>query len=204
YIDAEGLEKPVIVGHSLGGLLAFSVAAAAPNAVSGVVSVDGVPFLPALLQPGASVESIRPQAEAMRDFLSSAGADQLAQQARSAGLATGAASLDLLARMAAKSDPEASAEAVYEVMTTDLRPEVAKIQAPALLIAAGAGAQTPEAREQLMERYESQIRPLPDHRVVLAEGARHFVMLDSPESFNDTLRSFLDGLPKPSPLPEAP
>ena len=45
-VAKEHLEKPVIVGHSLGGMLALQVAAAYPDLVSGVVTVDGLPVFP--------------------------------------------------------------------------------------------------------------------------------------------------------------
>jgi pimeloyl-ACP methyl ester carboxylesterase len=45
YIQEKKLDHPVIVGHSLGGFLAFWIAATAPDAVGPLVAVDGVPFL---------------------------------------------------------------------------------------------------------------------------------------------------------------
>ena len=39
-------ERPVIVGHSLGGFVAYAMAATAPDAFDGMVAVDGVPFSP--------------------------------------------------------------------------------------------------------------------------------------------------------------
>lgn len=51
YIRSNRLQRPVIVGHSLGGFLGFWVAATAPELVGGVIAVGGVPFLPALLYP---------------------------------------------------------------------------------------------------------------------------------------------------------
>ena len=52
YIEVERLDRPILVGHSLGGFVAFAVAAAHPDAVGPIVAVDGVPFLPALIGPG--------------------------------------------------------------------------------------------------------------------------------------------------------
>lgn len=55
YIQEKKLDHPVIVGHSLGGFLAFWIAATAPDAVGPLVAVDGVPFLPALMDPSATL-----------------------------------------------------------------------------------------------------------------------------------------------------
>jgi len=57
YVKARRLEQPVLVGHSLGGFLAFWIAATAPDLVGAVIAVDGVPFLPALGNPNATPAS---------------------------------------------------------------------------------------------------------------------------------------------------
>ncbi|HSI16062.1 MAG TPA: alpha/beta hydrolase, partial [Chthoniobacter sp.] len=58
YIREQKLDHPIIVGHSLGGFLAFSMAIEHPDQVGPVIAVDGVPYYPALLKPGTT-----PQAE---------------------------------------------------------------------------------------------------------------------------------------------
>jgi pimeloyl-ACP methyl ester carboxylesterase len=45
-VAKEHLDKPVIVGHSLGGMLALQLAAGYPDLVSGVVTIDGLPVFP--------------------------------------------------------------------------------------------------------------------------------------------------------------
>ena len=45
YIDAKQLQQPVLIGHSLGGFLAFAVASKAPAKIGPIVSVDGLPYL---------------------------------------------------------------------------------------------------------------------------------------------------------------
>jgi pimeloyl-ACP methyl ester carboxylesterase len=47
YIRENKLNHPVIVGHSLGGFLALWIAATGRDMIDRIVSVDGVPFLPA-------------------------------------------------------------------------------------------------------------------------------------------------------------
>src|SRR6201990_3591494 len=51
YIRTHHLDKPIIVGHSLGGFLAYAIAAEAPSEIGGVVAIDGLPFAPALADP---------------------------------------------------------------------------------------------------------------------------------------------------------
>lgn len=52
YIRQQNLDKPVVIGHSLGGYLALALAVTAPELIGGAVNVDGLPALGAL-QHGA-------------------------------------------------------------------------------------------------------------------------------------------------------
>ena len=66
---AAKLEKPVIVGHSLGGLVAMKVAAAQPEKIDRLMIVDALPFLALLYNPFATAEQFRPMAVQMRDSM---------------------------------------------------------------------------------------------------------------------------------------
>jgi N-formylmaleamate deformylase len=78
YIRDEHLDQPVIADHSLGGFLALWVASSAPNVPSRVISVDGVPFLPGLMDPGVTVESAKAGAEKIRIMYASMKPGQMA------------------------------------------------------------------------------------------------------------------------------
>ncbi|WP_291152648.1 alpha/beta fold hydrolase, partial [Flavobacterium sp. UBA7680] len=51
YIKANKIEKPIIVGHSMGGGLALAIAADYPELISKIVVVDALPCLGALMDP---------------------------------------------------------------------------------------------------------------------------------------------------------
>ncbi len=70
YIQAQKLERPVIVGHSMGGVLALWLASEKPDLTGPLVVVDAVPFLPALSFPDATVDSARPHVDSMKAMLS--------------------------------------------------------------------------------------------------------------------------------------
>ena len=182
YIRDQGLDRPVLVGHSLGGFLAFWVAATAPEAAGAVIAVDGVPFLPALLDPAATAETAATGAEQLRRLYATMTPEQHALQSRIAlaAMITDPENVELAVGWALTSDPAAAGAAIAELMTTDLRPLLPAITAPVLLVAAAQSAGDDAARERLRERYEGQVAGVPAHRVVLAPKARHFVMLDDP------------------------
>ena len=54
FIEEEHLERPVLVGHSMGGGLALAVAAERPDLLKSVVVVDALPCLSALYNPAAA------------------------------------------------------------------------------------------------------------------------------------------------------
>ena len=193
YIRAQQLDRPVIIGHSLGGFLAFWLAASEPTLVGPIVAVDGVPFLPALMDGGTTVDAIRPMAESSKAMMASLTPEQFAMQTRMSltTMVTAPEDLERLARQGGESDPATVAQAIFELMTTDLRDDVTSIESPVLLIAAGATAPTPEGRARLQRSYEAQVAPIPNHRVVIADHARHFIMLDAPDFFHATLTGFL-------------
>lgn len=182
YIREQRLEKPVLVGHSLGAFLAFWIAATEPELVGGVVAVDGVPYLMTLGDTTMTPERARPQAQQMLAFASTMSAEQLAAQTR---MALSAQSRDTAAatlgeRWGRGSDGRTMGLAVTEMMTTDLRAAVGSIRVPVTLIAAGF--ETDEAqRARVLERYRRQVAAIPQARVVVAANARHFVMLDDPD-----------------------
>ena len=193
YIAEKKLDHPVIVGHSLGGFLAFWIAATAPDSVGPLVAVDGVPFLPALMDPSATAESSAPQADSIRKLYGGLTREQLAAQARRAfaTMIKDPGQVETATGWSATSDPATVGTAVYEIMTTDLRQQIAAIKSPVLLLAAADFAPDAASRKALASSYEAQVAKVPQARLVLAERARHFIMLDDPAFLFSTMDAFL-------------
>jgi pimeloyl-ACP methyl ester carboxylesterase len=61
----EKLNKPVLIGHSMGGLVSLVVATYGSANVSKVIVVDALPFAGLLFNPLATTEQVLPQAKAM-------------------------------------------------------------------------------------------------------------------------------------------
>jgi N-formylmaleamate deformylase len=213
YVDEKRLDRPILVGHSLGGFVAFLAASEAPQAFGGVVAVDGVPFLPALLNADATAAAQVDQATALRSFYDSLDREQFLAQTTMAlsSMITDPADVERASGWAARTEPSAAGIAVAELMTTDLRQRVARITSPVLLIGALGAAPEP-MRDTFRTAYRAQLAALPAAQVVFAEKARHFVMIDDPGFFFATLEGFLEPtltqgvapMPSPpAPLPQA-
>ncbi|AKF79258.1 alpha/beta hydrolase [Myxococcus fulvus 124B02] len=194
YIREHKLEKPIIVGHSLGGVLALSLALEAPDLVGGLFIVDSVPFLPALMYPGATVETARPFAEQGRAHVRQQTLEQRTQASRQAMriYATDEARQEVGVRWGVDSDADTIAQAMYEMSTTDLRPELPRITAPTFVFGSWAALKDRVPRENIEALYRGQYQGLSTARVVMHDTARHFIMWDDPEGFFTTLDGFLN------------
>ena len=190
YIRANHLDKPIIVGHSLGGFLTYWVAEAAPELVAGGVAVDGAPFFASLLNPAATVETATAQAGMIRTQMGStpeafhAGEKAFMDQA----MREPAKHTDTLAA-SMKSDPKATADAMAFMFQTDLRGDLVKIKAPILTIAADTDGQAPRAA--IEAAWNAQVEHIPTHELIVIEHSKHFVMFDQPEAFYAALDAFL-------------
>jgi N-formylmaleamate deformylase len=192
YMRDLKLEKPILIGHSLGGFLALWIGVTAPELPGAIVAVDGVPFLPALGNPSATIGSMAAQSQQIAALYSSFSKEQLTAQSRMglSTMITAPADLDRALSWVSQSDPKAVGTAVAEVMATDLRDDIAKITAPVLLI--GATGAAPEAMRPAMEKaYAAQVSKLPSARVKIASGARHFIMFDDPKWLFSAIDEFL-------------
>jgi pimeloyl-ACP methyl ester carboxylesterase len=193
YIADQKLDRPVIVGHSLGGFLGLWIAATAPDKVGPVVSVEGLPFFGALGNPAATAEGNRARAEQMKQLFATFTKEQLGAQSRMSlgAMIKDPKQVETAASWAAASDPATAGLAMSEMMTTDLRDAVAAIRTPVLLVGAADSAKDEDSRKQMTALYEAQLAKIPNHQVAMATGARHFVMLDDPAFLFSTMDRFL-------------
>lgn len=196
YIRAQKLSKPIVIGHSLGGFMAFWIASTAPDLVGGVIAVDGVPFLPALGNPSATAASTTAQAKQIASIYASLTPAQLLAQGRMSMTMMIKAPADVETALAwvEKSDAATTGIAVEELTTTDLREEIARITAPVLLLGAMGSAPEP-MRPTLEKAYHAQVARLPGARVKMAPAARHFIMFDDPAFMFAAFDEFFASLP---------
>jgi pimeloyl-ACP methyl ester carboxylesterase len=179
------LDHPVVIGHSLGGFMAYWLAATEPDLFAGIVSVDGMPFLPAFGHPERTAEEAAPFAKQMTDPMR-AGGDVFVQGITQFSHAM--ISDDKLAEhqieISVKSDPNSVGEAMYELMTTDIRPELPKIKVRVLIVVAGSG-------EEVEKAWNEEVAGIPQKTLVYAPGSKHFVMYDKPDILYKAVDEFL-------------
>ena len=199
YIRKNKMNKPVIVGHSLGGFMALWLAEQEPDLVGPLVIVDSLPFLGGVMMPNATAESIKPMAETMRKMFSTPG-EQSAKMAEMAikPMVTKQEDFEMILGWSKKSDLIAEGDAMYEMMTTDLRADLGKIKSPVIVIGTWIGYKDYAKREQVEANFRAQYADLKGYKFVMSETARHFVMLDDPAGFFEAVDGFLPGGAKPA------
>jgi pimeloyl-ACP methyl ester carboxylesterase len=190
YLVAAKLDHPIIVGHSLGGVLALELGIDHPELVRRLVIVDSLPFLPAAWMPGATVESARPMADKIRDGMLQHPSGDDSQRAMIDTMVTKPADRATVLGWSHASDRAAAADGMYGVMTTDLRDDIARITAPTLVIGTWQGRPGSD-HAQTAQVFDTQFAKLRGVKIEITDTARHFVMLDDPAYWLAQLDAFV-------------
>jgi N-formylmaleamate deformylase len=180
YIRSRRLERPVIVGHSMGGFIALWLAVSAPDTIGPVIVVDAGPALSGDLE----------EAKMLRSKWAAASDEEFAIQAKYmyAGMASNPRRLEAISALAAKSDRKTIGDAIYEMMITNLTDRMSEIRSPVLFLLADGG---------FKHRIRKQVEEVRTKEIVVFPKARHFVMIDEPKRFLEEIEAFLEEhLPK--------
>ena len=194
YADHAKLKHPDVIGHSLGGFLGLELSIKAPERFGHVVIVDSLPFLGGARDPNATADSVRPMAEGMRAGMRAADEASYKVQLRSSvvSLTNHAERVPTLAAWGEASDRHTTTQAMYELMTTDLRSSLGGTKTPTLVLGSWA-AYRPYGATQASTRaiFEQQYAAHPGVRIKLSDTGYHFLMWDDPKWLQQQVREFL-------------
>jgi N-formylmaleamate deformylase len=194
YVQENKLKKPVLVGHSLGGYMVLSLNVKAPELFGKTVVVDGLPYIGAAQNPNATVESIKPMADQMKNSMTKMSPEMQKQQEASYGVTMATDSVDIqkVIDWGRKSNYLTTGQAMYEMYTTDLRKDIAAIKAPVLVLGAWYGYKNyGVTKETTTNMYKTQFANLPSAEIKIADSARHFIMFDEPTWMFAQMDAFL-------------
>ncbi|HWW11275.1 MAG TPA: alpha/beta hydrolase, partial [Brevundimonas sp.] len=192
YIAEQRLNKPVVIGHSMGGTIAMMLAARHPDSVGKLMVVDMVPFMGAMFgAPGATAESVTPIANQIYTSMSTGTREAYNTQA-TASIISMIKTESLRAgpiRDMETSDQQVAASSFRELIVTDLRSELPRITAPTEVLYVLFNGQTPEFTDMV---YRMSYQGLPGAELKRIDDSAHFIMLDQPAAFAAEVNAFLE------------
>lgn len=194
YIREQGLNKPAVIGHSMGGTIGMMLAARHPDSVGRLMVVDMIPFMGAMFGgPGATPASVTPMADQIHAGMT-AGPEE-AYRAQAAASVTSMINTESERagplRDTARSDRAVSASAFRELIVTDLTPELARITAPTTVLYVKFN--DPRMTDAMVDGiYGASYRNLPGATLKRIDDSAHFIMLDQPARFEAEVNAFLD------------
>ncbi|WP_049961227.1 alpha/beta fold hydrolase [Pseudacidobacterium ailaaui] len=206
YIDKNHLDHPVIVGHSLGGFLALDLAEKYPDKVGPLVIVDALPFSAHAWMNVDSADGVKGMAAGLRSRIAGETDAEYAAYVNSGAMTrsmvTSDADFARIKEWGLRSDKQTVGDAMYDMLVTDLRPELGHIHTPILVMGTWIGlaeaAQQPASptfRSAILKEFEGQYAGAPQTTIVLADHARHFIMYDDPQWFFAQMDAFLKAHP---------
>lgn len=185
-------EGPVaVVGHSMGGIVSLILARDHADVVDRLMVVDVPAYFSVLINPFATPGSMAGIAQHSRRTYIEKSKMQLQDDLRGATgkLVMDPGKVDRIVRWGMASDRATTADVMAEVMVTDLRGDLAKIDAPVdVIYAFDKGTQSRLGVDQV---YTSAYSGLRRGRRVRIDNARHYVMLDQPDAFYGAVRDWL-------------
>ena len=171
-MDALGIGRAHVCGLSLGGVVAITMHALAPDRCASLIIADSF--------------AVHPQGQAIYDRSIAASHDMrgLAEARVGALLVSEDPRAEVIETMAAI-DPDAYRLGARAVWLADQRERTAAIRIPTLILVGDADAITPPA---LSEELEAMI---PGSRLEIIRDASHLANLDKPAEFNRAIDDFL-------------
>ena len=176
YIVSRGLQRPAIVGHSMGGTLAMMVGARHPDRIGKIMVVDMLPQPAGLFGSSGS----DPLANTVRNMISTPGGRRLVASILGSFSPPEAANR--------RSDPDVVGRAMQDLSTVDLGPQLPSIRSPMTVVYASPD---PQARASLERTFAVAYRPARGARLVRIDNSGHMIMFDQPHRFHQELRAFL-------------
>lgn len=193
YIREQNLNKPAVIGHSMGGTIGMMLSARHPDLVGKLMVVDMVPFVGAMFgNPNASAADMAPVADQIwsaQAKIPHAAYVMAATQTINGMINTQSRREEALQHMR-DSDQGVSAAAFRELIVTDLRPELGQITSPTtvLYVKFNDARMTDEVTDAI---YAASFANKPGVTLKRIEDSAHFIMFDQPQVFASEIDTFL-------------
>lgn len=185
YIKDNKIEKPILIGHSMGGGLALAIAADYPELIGKIVVVDALPCLAALSDPSFKSKENNDCAPIVTQMTTMNEKQFYDMQKQTMPrLLADASKLEMVVDWSVKSDRTTFGQMYCDFYNTDLRGRISKIKCPSLI---------------LLESYFINLKPAIDEQYKnlktanfkYANKGMHFIMYDDTAWYLQQLNNFI-------------
>ncbi|UII21292.1 alpha/beta fold hydrolase [Fulvivirga ligni] len=188
YLEDENIQGAIIIGHSMGGMLAIDLASDQPDRIEKMILVDALPCIRAVMMPqvpASQISADNPYSQQLLNMTDSALSVMAVQMAQ--GMTNKADKQSLLVDYIMQTDREIYVKGYVELLKLDLREKLPSIDIPTLVLSADAF-----GKEQALKTMNDQYANLGNKEIKVAADSKHFIMFDQPEWFYDQVNSFLN------------
>ena len=185
YITDNKINKPVIVGHSMGGGLALAIAADYPNLASKIVVVDALPCLAAIQNP-AFKSNPNNDCSAMVARFTAISDDQFSRMQNYGmhQLMDDTIHFKQAVQWSLTSDKKTFAQMYCDFTNTDLRDKISAIKCPALIL-------LESSFTTIKPAIADQYKNLATAQLNYATKGKHFIMYDDTDWYMQQLSAFI-------------
>lgn len=195
YIKENQLKDVQLVGHSIGGFISMLIALENQRSIQQLVIVDALPFFAQTFSPnpqtGFNEQAAKQYMDTFRQFDEAQVWNYRKQVAQS--MTKREEYWDKMVDWAMQSDAKTEAYSSHEMLGNDIREKLRDIKIPITVFAAHD--ENPDfptyTKQAVEETYLAQYQKAPNLQLIIAEGSRHFIMLDQEEWFHQQLLSVL-------------
>ncbi|BDU23778.1 alpha/beta hydrolase [Flavobacterium sp. GSB-24] len=185
YIKDNKIEKPILVGHSMGGGLALAIASDYPDLICKIVVVDALPCLAALSDPSFKSKEnndCSPMVTQMAAMNETQFYDM--QKQTMPRLLQDSSKLEMVVDWSVKSDRKTFSEVYCDFFNIDLRERISAIKCPSLIL-------LESYFINLKPAIEGQYKNLKTANFQYADKGLHFIMYDDKDWYLAQLNSFI-------------
>ena len=185
YIRQHKINKPIIVGHSMGGGLALAIAADYPDLVSKIVVVDALPCLAAMRNPAFKTKENNDCSSIIKQFTAIPDEQFYQMQLMTMSqLVADTSKVKQIAQWSALSDRKTFAGMYCDFSNTDLRQNINNIKCPALILLESNFA-------NLKPAIADQYKNLKTAQLQYATKGLHFIMYDDFDWYKNQIADFI-------------
>lgn len=177
YISSQSIHRPIILGHSMGGILAMMLGLRKSVCASQIIVIDMLPDGSAMV--GGTAQGFGYLAGQLNGYLTGtkAGRQILADMVNQTPESR-------------NSDVRVIAQSLTELAQTDLKPQLKRLSSPLTVIAALPGRADIDSTQ--MRRYRQAYASAPKAKIVGVGPSGHMVMHDQPQKLADVIRKLIE------------